>query len=160
MTDFEEIYTQYFEDVFRYLRGLTADEALSEELTEETFFKTLRSLEQFEGKCDVRVWLCQIAKNSYFSYLKKQKRISGEGSPEMLTVNGEDLEKLFADKELAFQLHQCLHDLKEPYKEVFSLRVFGELSFGKIAMLFGKTEHWACVTYHRAKEKIQKGMEE
>lgn len=78
----------------------------------------------------------------------------------MLTVNGEDLEKLFADKELAFQLHQCLHDLKEPYKEVFSLRVFGELSFGKIAMLFGKTEHWACVTYHRAKEKIQKGMEE
>ena len=80
MTDFEEIYTQYFEDVFRYLRGLTADEALSEELTEETFFKALRSLEQFEGKCDVRVWLCQIAKNSYFSYLKKQKRISGEGT--------------------------------------------------------------------------------
>ncbi len=129
-------------------------------MTEETFFKALRSADRFEGRCSVRVWLCQIAKNSYFSYLKKQKRLTGEEPPETFPASGESMEKMLADKELAFLLHRCLHSLKEPYKEVFSLRVFGELPFGKIAMLFGKTEHWACVTYHRAKEKIQKGMEE
>jgi RNA polymerase sigma-70 factor (ECF subfamily) len=44
--------------------------------------------------------------------------------------------------------------MDEPYKEVFSLRVFGELPFAQIAELFGKTESWARVTYHRAKSKI------
>ena len=48
----------------------------------------------------------------------------------------------------------------EPYKEVFQLRVFGELSFSQIAAIFGKTESWARVTYHRAKLKIQERMDE
>ena len=53
-----------------------------------------------------------------------------------------------------YLIHQILHDMKEPYKEVFTLRVFGELSFKQIAKLFGKTENWAAVTFHRAKLKI------
>lgn len=65
---------------------------------------------------------------------------------------------MLADKELAFSIHQKLHDIKEPYKEVFTLRVFGELSFKQIGMLFGKSEHWACVSFHRAKDMIRGGM--
>ena len=53
-----------------------------------------------------------------------------------------------------------LHGLDEPYKEVFQLRVFGELSFAQIGRIFGKSENWARVTYHRAKLKIQERMEE
>ena len=51
-----------------------------------------------------------------------------------------------------------LHELPEPYKEVFQLRVFGELAFGQIGRIFGKTETWARVTYHRARLKIQERM--
>ena len=80
MTDFQKIYAQYFADVFRFLRGLTADEALAEELTEETFYKALRGLDRFQGGCDIRVWLCQIAKNSYF-YLNNYLSVS-PGEPE------------------------------------------------------------------------------
>ena len=57
-------------------------------------------------------------------------------------------------------IHRVLHTLKEPYKEVFSLRVFGQLSFGDIGSLFGRTANWACVTYHRACQKIQAEMED
>ena len=65
-----------------------------------------------------------------------------------------------ADEEFAFRIHQVLHKLEEPYKEVFSLRIFGELSFQKIGLIFGKTESWARVTYHRGKIKIQERLEE
>lgn len=160
MTDFEEIYRLYFDDIFKFLRGLTANEHLAEELTEETFFKALKEIKSFRGDCDIRIWLCQIAKNSYFTYLRKQKCISNDEQLNNMEISEKSMETLLVDKEIAFKLHQILHDLEEPYKEIFSLRIFGELSFKQIAVLFGKTEHWACVTYHRAKEKIQKRMEE
>ena len=95
------------------------------------------------------MWLCQIAKNTYRSYLKKHKEPKKE---EALTSS---LEEMMLNKESAFQIHQALHKLQEPYKEVFSLRVLGELSFREIGLLFGKTENWARVTYHRARLKIK-----
>ena len=67
----------------------------------------------------------------------------------------ECFEQVFVNQESAFEIHKVLHKLDEPYKEVFSLRVFGELSFQQIGLLFNKTESWARVTYHRAKIKIQ-----
>lgn len=114
MSGFEELYRQYFDDVFRFLRGLTANEDLAEELTEETFFKALKAIDDFKGNCDVRVWLCQIAKNSYFSYIKKQKRFLTQRDLNDLVATEESIEKLLVDKELAFKLHQILHDLNEP----------------------------------------------
>ena len=160
MAGFDQFYEQYFNDVYKYLRGLTANESLAEELTQEAFYKTFRSLHQFNGECDIRVWIYQIAKNCYFSYLKKQKRITSDEELDHLFISEESVESMLANKEMAFLIHRLIHYLQEPYKEVFSLRVFGELKFNQIAALFGKTEHWACVTYHRAKSKIQEGMEE
>lgn len=158
MKKFEEIYEEYFSDVYKYLRGLTANEHLAEELTSDTFFKAMKSIDSFRGDCDVRVWLCQIAKNTYFSYFKKQKNVESLEDNETVAIQQDDIENLLVDKQLAFKIHQKLHDMKEPYKEVFSLRVFGEVSFKQIAELFGKSEHWACVTFHRAKEMIRGGM--
>ena len=158
MKQFEEIYEAYFSDVYKYLRGITANEHLAEELTSDTFFKAMKSIDSFRGDCDVRVWLCQIAKNTYFSYFKKQKNVESLEDNESVAIHQDDIENLLVDKQLAFKIHQKLHDMKEPYKEVFSLRVFGELSFKQIAELFGKSEHWACVTFHRAKEMIRGEM--
>ena len=155
MKEFEEIYQLYFMDVFRYLRGLTADEHLAEELTSETFFKAMKGLKAFKGECDVRVWLCQIAKNTYYSYIRKEQKVVSDDDGIALQKSSENIEHMFVDKERAFLLYQKLHALNEPYKEVFSLRVFGELSFKEIADLYGKTDNWACVTYHRARKMIQ-----
>lgn len=159
MTKIETLYRRYFDDVFRFLRAMGCSEHLAEELTAETFFKAMKGLDQFRGDCDVFVWLCQIAKNCFFTHADKQKRLTGEAPPEHM-ASEHDLAELLEDKELAFRLHQILHDLKEPYKEVFSLRVFGELPFKQIGALFSKSEHWACVTDHRAKTIIRQRLEE
>ena len=152
--EFQEVYELYFKDVYKYVLALCRDEHTAEEVTQETFFKALKSIDSFRGQCKLYVWLCQIAKNTYFSMAAKDRR-----AEEVLPEETEDaLERALMTKESAFEIHRLLHDLDEPYKEVFSLRVFGKLSFQQIGQLFGKTESWARVTYHRARLKIREGM--
>ena len=61
--EFEQVYDLYFRDVYRYILKLSGSEHVAEEITSDTFFKALRSIGKFRGSCDMRVWLCQIAKN-------------------------------------------------------------------------------------------------
>ena len=156
--EFEKIYRTYFNDVFLYIRRLSGDDHIAEEITSETFFKAMRSIDTFRGETDIRVWLCQIAKNCYCSHLKKQQRVVDIDSFE-LTDDKDSIEDQILNQSDAMRIHRLLHNLTEPYKEVFMLRVFGELSFRQIAEIFQKTDNWACVTYHRARNKISEQME-
>lgn len=158
MLNIEGVYEQYFTVVYRYLLSLSHNTHIAEELTQETFFKALKKANDFRGECDLRVWLCQISKNTYYDYLKKNKKYAPESQDEMEEVPSSDFLQNFSDKETALQVHKVLHRLSEPYKEVFTLRVFGELSFTEISSLFGKSESWARVTYHRACKKIREEL--
>lgn len=158
MTEFERIYRDYFTDVELYLRAICHDEILAEELTAQTFFKAMDSLPKFRGDCDIRTWLCSIGRNCYLSHLRKAKPTVSIDELQIPDPR-RGIEEQVQDRDQTMQLHKVLHDLPEPYKEVFSLRVFGQLSFADIGSLFGKTQNWACVTYHRAKQKIQDAME-
>ena len=161
MTEFDEVYKTYFNDVFLYIRRLSGDDDLAEEMTSETFFKAMQAIDSFRGDCDVRVWLCQIAKNTYFSYLKKRDRLTELDDPEAVDAQIlQNLEESLIIQDSAMNVHAHLHHLPEPYKEVFMLRVFGELSYKQIGSLFSKTENWACVTFYRAKNKILEQMED
>ena len=160
MEDFEKIYSQYFDIVFRYVLSLCKDETLAEEITQETFFKAVKSINSFKGDCDTRVWLCQIAKNTFFTHKKYSSRFAGEEVPQELPDRSVSIEDRLEDNQQTMAIHRILHEMGEPYKEVFSLRVFGELSFRQIGDIFGKTESWARVTFHRAKLKIIDELEE
>ncbi|MBU5312700.1 sigma-70 family RNA polymerase sigma factor [Tissierella carlieri] len=157
VTEFEEIYSEYFKDVYRYVLCLSKNESIAEDITQETFFKALKNIDSFKGNCKMSVWLCQIAKNSYFSYLKK-KQNNFESIEDIADVFDSGFEQILVDDESVFEIHKILHNLEEPYKEVFTLRFFGDLSFSKIAELFGKTESWARVTYHRARIKLKEKL--
>ena len=157
MTDFTEVYHLYFRDIYRYALSLCRNPSVAEEITQETFFKALSGLDKFDGKCKVTVWLCQIAKNTFLSMNRKDRYLE-QNTDTSLLISDFDLESRISEKETVFAVYKALHDLQEPYKEVFSLRTFGELSFGQIAALFGKTESWARVTYHRAKLKIKEEL--
>ncbi|KEZ84818.1 DNA-directed RNA polymerase subunit sigma [Clostridium sulfidigenes] len=159
MTEFEDIYNNYFKDIFLYIYSLSGDRHIAEDITAETFMKAIKSIEKFKGNCDIRVWLYQIAKNCYFSFLRKKKKTVhlDELSEQKDNFN---FEQIISSTEESMEIHEILHNLDEPYKEVFSLRVFGELSFKQIACLFGKSDNWACVTYHRARNKIKERMED
>lgn len=156
MKDFERIYTAYYDVVFRYVLSLCRDAVWAEEITEDAFFKALKSIDRFRGECKWDVWLCQITKNTFFTAAKRRQRQADFPPADILS--DASVEQSLCDKETALQIHRLLHALEEPYKEVFWMRTFGELAFRDIGALFGKTESWARVTYYRAKMKIKEKL--
>ena len=161
MIGLEDLYKEYFQPVYLYLLSLTGDQSLAEDLTTDTFMKAMENLDKFKGQCEIRVWLCQIGKNSYYSHLRKQGRIDlRETIPEETNLSSEaSMDHQLINREMSIEIHRVLHHLKEPYKEVFTLRVMGELSFKGIGEIFRKSENWACVTFHRSRKKIKEELE-
>ena len=140
----------------------------SEEITQETFFRALKKINDYRGEASLKVWLCQIARNLSFDSLKRQSKITAltkhdddESNDYELPAGSEsDPEEQLLRKQTAMKIHRILHDLKEPYKEVFQLRTFGDLSFAEIGELFGKSESWARVTYYRSRMMIKEELDE
>ena len=157
MTDFEKLFNENREFIFKYLVKMTHDPSLSEELTQETFFRSYMNISALRNEEKVAVWLCQIAKNTYFAWFNEQKRKQPISQP-ISTDSTPDIAELFEEKELAGRAFSVLNALEEPYKEVFMLSVFGGLSLKDISAMFGKSESWARVTYYRAKQKIMEGL--
>lgn len=157
-TDHEKLYEACYMQVYSYVMTLCRDGHLAEEITQETFFKAMKAGNNasFGERSKELTWLCAIAKNVFNDELRRRKR-QGELPAEMEST--EDVEKAVSDEDMSFRIHVAVHALPEPYKEVFQLRVFGELSFLRIGELFGKSENWARVTYHRARLKIKEGMD-
>ncbi|MBQ6384325.1 MAG: sigma-70 family RNA polymerase sigma factor [Clostridia bacterium] len=154
---FDEIYQSCFDLVYRYVLSLSGSPHIAEEITQETFFKALRSLDQFRGESSVKSWLCAIAKNIWFSEQRKKKaKPIDEASA--LPDPGPGPEESVVRQDESMRIHRLLHRLDEPYREVFTLRTLGQLSFRDIGELFGKSENWACVVYHRARTRLKEGM--
>ena len=149
---FEEYYEEYADTVYRFLLKLTGDEYLAEEFTQECFYKAYKNIDRYNGNCKFPVWLCQIAKNSYFDYVRKSRTVP---ILEDIAADDNSLDTI-NDRESAKELYKIIHELEEPYREVFMLKVFGELPYKDISDLFGKSENWSRVTFFRAKEKILK----
>lgn len=159
MFDMDAAYREYAVMVYKFLLSLCYEEELAEELTQETFYQAVRSVDRYDGSCKVSTWLCQIAKHLWYREIERRKR---KGTSE-LTADMESLEKPVEEqltmKEEKMELFRKVHVLDEISKEIVLLRVTGAFSFKEIAELFGKNENWARVTYYRAKQKILKGGE-
>ena len=156
MTEFETLFREKQPFVYRYLVKLTQDAALAEELTQETFFRAYMNYSGLRDKDKAAVWLCQIAKNAYFTWYNEQKK---RGTlPENADGEAKSLEEAFERRELSGKALACLHALEEPYKEVFMLSVFGGFSLKDVSAIFGKSESWARVTFYRARQKLMERM--
>ncbi len=157
--EFEKIYQIYFKDVYYYILSLSRNEYIAEDMTSETFLKAIKAIDNFRGDTKLRVWLCQIAKNEYFSYLRNNKKIDFRKDLGDFMKKGDSnfFEKDIISKDEFMIINDIIDSsLQDSYGEVFRLRVSKELSFKEIGKLFGKTDNWACVTYHRARKKVQK----
>ncbi len=155
MQNIEQIYKEYFETVNKYLFCLTHNSDVSEELTQETFVKAVKKIDAYQGKCEISVWLCQIAKNLYYDYLRKNKE--NLNIDDYLFDLGEEdnLEDKVIEKEEKAKLHKQMQKLDEKTREVIILRISGELSFKEIGTVMNKTENWARVTFYRGKQKLK-----
>lgn len=157
MTDLDEVYSKFSGTVTSYLLRLCGNQQLAEELTQETFYQAVRCIGRFGGKSSISTWLCSIARHLYYDYLRKQKPTV----PVTDTIpSPEDFTDRIENRDQAMHAHRVLHALEEPFREVFTLRTFCDLSHSQIAELFGKSESWSRVTYFRARQMLQKAIRE
>ncbi len=155
----DEIYRAYAQDVYRFALRLCGDPVQAEDILQETMLRAIVHFERFEGRCSVRTWLCTIARNLFLNQCSR----ADHGDLPLEDVHADDgapIEERITDRMQAQAIHRLLHDLDEPYKEVFTLRTFAELPFAEIGAIFGKSANWARVTCFRAKEKLLLRMEE
>ena len=157
MQPMDEIYRKYARTVYKYLLSKVHSEDLAEELTQETFYQAVRSIERFDGSCKISTWLCAIAKNQLVSYRRKHPP---QDAFEDFEKTADSVEEELLQSESRVHLMRKLHFCPEPYREVLYLRIFGNLSFREIGEIMEKTENWARVTFYRGKEKLKKGMRE
>lgn len=158
MQNMDTVYRQYSKMVYRYLFSLTRDADLADELTQETFYQAIKSIERFEGDCKLSTWLCSIAKKQLQNYYRKARSApdseQDNSFPNSLSAETETIQRLEA-----MELIRLLHEIPDPYREVLYLRLFGNLSFAEIGSIMGRTENWSRVTYYRGKERLRKEWE-
>ena len=159
MKDFDEIYRLYVSDVYGFLYKLSRNADIAEELTSETFYRAVKNIDSYKGNCKMSVWLISISKNLYYDYIKKKENNNISIGDTDYSDNS-DIAGNLEDKEMKRKIHKILHTLDEPFKEVFSLRVFSELSFKDIGELFEKSDGWARIVFFRAKEKIENKLKD
>ena len=155
MSAFQKVYEEYAAPVYRFLLSLSCSEDLAEELLQETFFLAFQHIDQFEGRCNLYTWLCQIGKNAWLKECRRNKRYSEISWDELtIPVSGPSLEAQIITKDEYRRVHKAIQKLEDPYRDVFVLHAIGEVKLKEIAFIYGKSESWARVTYFRAKQQI------
>ena len=157
MDDMNGIYRQHAQTVYKFLLSQTRDPDLAEELTQETFYQAVRSIDRFDGRCKVSVWLCQIARHLWYQHLRRTRRETPTADEDLPEVPVPSAEEGLLAQAGQLELLRQVHSLPEPCREVVYLRAFGDLSFREIGDVLGKTETWARVTFYRGKEKLRSG---
>lgn len=160
MLDIEKIYRLYFKDVFYFVLSLSKNEDVANEITSETFFKVLKSKEKLEDVNSIKSYIFKIAKNSFLDYIRKNnfENIDIENI-ELISENFNPEDEILK-YEMDSEIKVAISKLDETDRNIVKLRAFQELSFSEIGQKFGKSENWACVRFHRAKEKLRNFMEE
>ncbi len=156
MQDMEKIYEEYFETVNKYLFCLTHNNDISEELTQETFYKAVKKIDTYKGECKMSVWLCQIAKNLWYDQYRKNKKRVNTKETDLLNIQADNsVEEQLIAKDEKISLYKKMQYLDERTREVVYLRITGELSFKEIGIILNQTENWARVTFYRGKNQLK-----
>ena len=155
MSAFQKTYEEYAQPVYRFLLSLAGSEDLAEELLQETFYQAFLHIDQFEGRCSLYTWLCQIGKNAWCKECRRNRRYS-DISWDALTITavGPSPEEQAIAKDEYRNVHKAIQQLEDPYKDVFILHAIGGIMLKEVACIYQKSESWARVTYFRAKQQI------
>lgn len=154
----EELYRLYAPTVYKYLMCLCHDAHLSEDLTADTFEAALRGIHQFRGEAKLSVWLCGIAKRKYYLYLRKQGRVQAIPLEDVPLISPEDIEREVLTREEKVEFYRALQELPMEAREVFYLRLGGDMTFDEIGSILGRSGNWARGIFYRGKEKLKRRL--
>lgn len=155
---FEMLYQKYRDTVYGYLYYMCREEALAEDLAQETFLKIFQGMRRFRGECSEKTWCLTVARNTFLSYArKKQPMLLGEEILEMeeaVQANGPE-EQVIRQEERQL-VCDVLAKLLEDERTILLLRDYEGISYEEIARIMSITESNAKVRLHRIRKKYRK----
>ncbi len=159
MEDIEVYYKSHGKKVYYYLLSMIHDDNLAEELTQETFYQAMKTINKYRGDCKPSVWLCQIAKHVWYKHLEKNKKCETISMEEIKIdiMDSYDLNYEVMNKFDKLAFYKKLRELDDNMKEVIYLRISSDLSFAEIGEIIGKSENYARVMFYRGKKKLLEG---
>lgn len=161
MVAFEELYSKYYKDIYYFVLKLTGyRDDLAEELTQESFYQAFVSLDRFRGDCEIKSWLCQIAKNTYYKYLRTHAKETYLDEDFQRQQEGEDISTQLEKRQMISHIRKVIADLDERSQKVVEYRLFDEKPYKEIGELIGIREATAKVLFSRAKVKIRQRLKE
>ena len=159
MSDFETIYKDYFNLVYKYLLSLTNNHDLAEELTQETFYKAILKINTFREDSKITTWLCKIAKNLLLNYIRHNKKIDISNIDDFTIASFiESIEDIIILNEEKKEMYKEIKKLDKTTRLVILYRINGNLSFKEIADIFDRSEAWSRVTFYRGKQILKEGL--
>ena len=117
MQNLEQIYEEYFETVNKYLFYLTHNKDISEELTQETFYRAIKKIDKYKGECQISVWLCQIAKNLWYDQCRKDKKVIYEENELFNEQTLNELEEKVISDDERIELYKRMQKLDEKTRD-------------------------------------------
>lgn len=136
------------------------DKMLSEELTQETFYRAMINITSFRGECHIKTWLTSIAKNSFYTYLRKRKREVYTDTI-LESTKDEKIEspaKSYEEKEMIENVLNIISSFEERTKDIMIYRLFTDLTYQQIAKLYNISESSAKVIFFRGKAALHKEL--
>ena len=155
----EELFSQYYNDVYTYLYSLCRDASLSEELASEVFLEAVKSIATFRRESDIKTWLFSIARHQWYRYLRqKKKEPDWEMLIPMLCTAERSPENRCIDRSVIQRFYELLGKEPERTQMIVSMRLKG-FSFHEIGKQCGISESSARVIDFRTKTKLRKLLE-
>ncbi len=167
--EFDELYEKYHDDIYRFLMKLTNyNTDLAEELTQETFYRVYLGIGRFKGQCHIKTWICGVAKNIYYLYLRKNKKIDSlnvtsfvfdkEVTYKKSSIGS--IEEVYENKETISIIIKIIDSFEEVNHKVMIYRFFSNMPYCEISKLLGISESSAKVIYYRGKIVLQNKLRE
>lgn len=159
MQNLEDICKECTSLVYRYLFCITRNREIAEDLTQETLYKAIKNINKFRGECKINLWLCKIAKNEWFMYLKKHKKVEYVSINDVIKIASDiKVEDKVIDDDIKDNIYGAIQKLDEETSQIMLLRLEEDMNFKDIGEMFNQTESWARVKFFRGKQKIKEKL--
>lgn len=147
MEDIKRLYNMYSKDIYKFVVSLTLNHEAAEDIMQNTFVSAIKSLNTFKGHSSVKTWLIGIAKNEYYTYIRKMpKNLQLEEIGEITYIQEQT--------DTYISIMEEIKKLQDPQKQILILRLINELSFKDIGEIVEKSENYCRVTFFREKQKL------
>jgi RNA polymerase sigma-70 factor (ECF subfamily) len=131
---FEALYAEHAQPLFRFLVYRTSDRALSEDVMAEAFERALRARARFDPrKASRKTWLYTIALNCLRDHARRQA--AEQRALERMGAASPGYTDAVAEVDERERLHAALAELSDVEREAIALRYGADLTVPEIARL-------------------------